>query len=128
MSGQPAGGGHDDTGHDDTGHDDAGQAAGGGAGPGASGPGRGTPLPRGRPRMSVRIGPDAVGERVSVRFRLPEPEPDGPTESEAVGWLRDWRDGVLTIERRDGTHAVIDEGDLVAGRAVPPPPPRRKPR
>ncbi len=75
----------------------------------------------------MRIGPDDVGERVSVRFRLAEPEPGGPTESEAVGWLRDWRDGVLTIERRGGSHAVVDEGDLVAGRTVPPPPRRRSP-
>ncbi len=113
MSGEPTGGGQQDP---------AASTGGSGDAP------RRRPLARGRPRMVVRIGPDDVGERVSVRFRLPEPEAGAPTESEAVGWLRDWREGVLTIERRDGSHAVIDEGDLVAGRTVPPPPPRRRPR
>lgn len=117
MSGEPTGSGPDETG-DGSGAEDRTR--------GLRQPRR--PLPRSRPRMVVRIGPDDVGERVSVRFRLPQPEPGEPAESEAVGWLRAWRDGALTIERRGGTHAVIDEGDLIAGRTVPPPPPRRRPR
>ena len=44
--------------------------------------------------------------------------------TDTLGRLVSWRDGVLTIERRDGTLRDVAEDDLVAGRRVPPPPVR----
>ena len=74
-----------------------------------------------RPRMVVRISPDDVGERVSVRRRIPAREGE-PGHSDVVGYLRSWHDGELAIERRDGTLVQVPEADVVAGRVVPPPP------
>lgn len=86
-----------------------------------------------RARYVVRIAPGGVGQRVSVRSRLPRKDPaaegaDGPTTTDSVGYLRSWRDGVLEIERRDGSLARIAEVDLVAARVVPPAPPARRPQ
>lgn len=39
--------------------------------------------------------------------------------ADVVGVLRSWRDGALTIERRDGTIRRVPEDDLVAARVVP---------
>ncbi|MPZ89054.1 MAG: GNAT family N-acetyltransferase, partial [Nitriliruptorales bacterium] len=81
-------------------------------------------------RYVVRVSPADVGRRVSVRSRLPPQEPGppaapGPTMTDTVGHLRSWRDGVLEIERPDGSLRRIAESDLVAGRVIPPAPPRR---
>ena len=74
---------------------------------------------------AVRITPDDVGRRVSVRVRLPAPAPGGPTMTDTLGILRAWSDGVLEVERRDGQRVRLQEAALVAARVVPPPPPRR---
>lgn len=81
-------------------------------------------------RYVVRITPADVGRRVSVRSRLPAPSgPDpevghSPTTTDTLGYLRVWREGILEIERRDGTVRRIAEDDLLAARVVPPPPAR----
>lgn len=72
-------------------------------------------------RYTVRITPADVGQRVTVRARIPGP---GPTATDTVGVLRSWAGGVLAIERRDGTLAEVAEGDLLAARVIPPQPPR----
>lgn len=77
-----------------------------------------------RGRYVVRITPADVGSRVSVRARIPA-GPGEPSSTDTLGHLRSWRDGVLAVERRDGTMAEIREADLLAGRVVPPAPPRR---
>lgn len=74
-----------------------------------------------RPRLVVRIGPEDVGERVSIRRRIPA-GPGEPQHSDVVGYLRSWQDGSLIVERRDGSAVTIAEADLVAARTVPPPP------
>ncbi len=79
------------------------------------------------PSPLLRIGPADVGERVSVRSRIPA-GPGEPTATDTIGYLRSWEDGVLTIERRDGQLVTLQEEDLIAGRRVPPPPQRRSPR
>lgn len=79
--------------------------------------------PRYHAHMTLRLTPDDVGERVSVRRRLPE-----GAYSDTIGYLESWQDGVLSIRRRDGSIADIGEDTLVAGKVVPPPPPRRRPR
>ncbi len=74
-----------------------------------------------RPRMVVRITPDDVGERVSIRRRIPA-QPGEPKYSDVVGHLRSWQEGQLVVEQRDGTPIRIAEANLVAARTVPPPP------
>ncbi|MDP9406217.1 MAG: hypothetical protein M3O86_06400 [Actinomycetota bacterium] len=68
-------------------------------------------------RYVVRITAGDVGRRVSVRSRTHAP-PGEPGLTDTVGRLSTWTDGVLTIVRRDGTRADIDERDLVAGRIL----------
>lgn len=77
-----------------------------------------------RARLVVRISPADVGRRVSVRSRL---HGEAQAATDALGVLRSWTDGVLVVERRDGTRAVIAEADLLAGRPVPPAPVRPPP-
>lgn len=68
------------------------------------------------------LGHDDVGARVSVRRRLP-----GGGFTDVVGHLVSWRDGVLRVRRADGEEVDVDESSVVAGRPVPPAPPRRRP-
>jgi hypothetical protein len=77
-----------------------------------------------RARYVIRIAPTDVGKRVSVRARIAA-SPGAPSTTDTLGMLRSWEEGLLRIERRDGTTAEIAEGDLLAGRLVPPPPTRR---
>ncbi len=71
-------------------------------------------------RYVVRITPEDVGARITVRSRLTAPE-SGATTTDTVGLLRAWRHGVLEIERRDGSLVRLAEADVVAGRIIPPP-------
>ena len=66
---------------------------------------------------AVRISPADVGQRVSVRVRTHT----DPPLTDAVGWLRSWERGRLTIERRNGTLTQVMEDDLVAGKVLPRP-------
>lgn len=75
-----------------------------------------------RARLAVRISPEDVGSRVTVRARHHGPE---AAAADVVGVLRGWEDGVLTIERRDGTTRTVAQDDLLAGRVVPAAPGRR---
>lgn len=81
-----------------------------------------------RARYVVRITPDDVGQRVSVRAWLEDAAEaaGGPTHTDAIGTLESWQDGVLAIRRKDGTLTTIDEASLVAGKLVPPAPTRRQ--
>lgn len=74
-------------------------------------------------RLVVRITPEDVGSRVSVRSRTHAPE-DQPSATDTIGWLRAWQGGELEIQRRDGEVVRVPEADLLAGRTVPPPPSR----
>ena len=75
-------------------------------------------------RYVVRITPADVGERVTVRSRLPDSvdTDDGPAVTDVIGTLKSWSGGVLQVERRDGTVVDVAEGDLLAAKTVPPPP------
>lgn len=73
--------------------------------------------------MAVKITTSDVGRRVSVRSRLADP--GGPRHTDTVGYLRDWSEGTLRIERRDGSVVSVEEATLVAGRVVGAPPRRR---
>ncbi|MGH8898903.1 MAG: hypothetical protein ACRDZ4_18250 [Egibacteraceae bacterium] len=70
-----------------------------------------------RGRYVVSISPGDVGKRVTVRSRTHAP-PGEPSTTDTVGVLCSWSAGILHIERRDGTVAVIAEVDLLAARAI----------
>jgi hypothetical protein len=76
-----------------------------------------------RAKLVVRITPDDVGRRVSVRARHHGPE---ASTVDVVGMLERWEGGGLTVTRRDGTTAWVADEDLLAGRVVPPAPDRRR--
>ncbi len=69
------------------------------------------------------VTPADVGRRVSVRVRLHD-DPDHAT-TDLLGALLAYADGVLEVDARQGrTH--VPEGDVLASRVVPDPPPRRR--
>ncbi|MET7289696.1 GNAT family N-acetyltransferase [Streptomyces sp. NPDC005573] len=76
-------------------------------------------------RLEVRITPDDVGKRVSVR-QLTDTGTAREKFTDTVGVLTSWDDGVLMITRRDGRTARIAESALVAGKVVPAAPARRR--
>jgi ribosomal protein S18 acetylase RimI-like enzyme len=76
-------------------------------------------------RLKVRITPDDVGKRVSVRT-LDAAGGPGHKFTDTVGVLTSWTGGVLLITRRTGEAVHIAESSLVAGKVVPPAPARRR--
>ncbi|MGH8834373.1 MAG: GNAT family N-acetyltransferase [Actinomycetes bacterium] len=72
-----------------------------------------------RPGYVVRVRPADVGSRVSVRTI------SGERYRDVVGELLSWADGILRIRRRDGSIVDVAENLVVAGKVVPPGPPRR---
>ncbi|GAA3943643.1 hypothetical protein GCM10023085_26970 [Actinomadura viridis] len=74
-------------------------------------------------RLVVSITPADVGQRISLRRRLPTGE-----YSDVVGVLESWSDGRLLIRRRTGEVAEVAEPSMVAAKVVPPQPPPRRPR
>ncbi|MCW2542991.1 MAG: hypothetical protein JWM40_543 [Frankiales bacterium] len=71
-------------------------------------------------RYTIDVGPGDSGIRVTIRRRLPE-----GGLGDVLGQLLSWTDGVLTVQRRDGTNVTIDEQDVVAAKRIPPAPERR---
>ncbi|MFC4050441.1 hypothetical protein ACFOY4_12150 [Actinomadura syzygii] len=75
-------------------------------------------------RLVVTISVADVGQRISLRRRLPTGE-----YSDVVGVLESWSGGTLRVRRRDGEVVDVPETIMVAAKVVPPrPPPRRRPR
>jgi hypothetical protein len=75
-------------------------------------------------RLVVSISQADVGQRVSLRRRLPTGE-----YSDLVGVLESWTGDVLTVRRRTGEQVEVPRDVIVAGKVVPPAPPsRRAPR
>lgn len=70
----------------------------------------------------MRVTPNDVGRRVSVRQRLEGP---GPSATDTVGRLLSWDDDTLRIQRKDGSVAAIPAADLMAGKVIGDQPPRR---
>lgn len=68
-------------------------------------------------RGVVRISPDDVGNRVTVRYRIAR-EGGGPGMTDVVGTLEWWRDGSLAVRRRDGSLVQVAEQLLVAARTI----------
>ncbi|MFI2370988.1 GNAT family N-acetyltransferase [Streptomyces sp. NPDC018833] len=76
-------------------------------------------------RLEIRITPDDVGKRVSVRT-LDTAGGPGAKFTDTVGVLTSWTSGVLLITRRTGETVRIAESSLVAGKVVPGAPARRR--
>ena len=70
------------------------------------------------------LSPADVGRRVVVR-RFLGVEDDRPVYGDVLGILESWAAGRLEIRRRDGELVEVAEDSVVAGKPVPPPPPRR---
>lgn len=79
-----------------------------------------------RARGVVRITPDDVGRRVTVRARIPQHRPGEPSMTDRVGVLESWAEGVLRIRTRDGSLAEVAESALVAARVISAEPPSRR--
>ncbi|MFC4012258.1 hypothetical protein ACFOY2_33840 [Nonomuraea purpurea] len=69
-------------------------------------------------RLVVAITSQDIGARITTRRRVPEGFRD------TVGILVSWEDGLLKIQKRDGTVVEIREESLVAAKVVPAAPPR----
>ncbi|WP_019629548.1 hypothetical protein [Actinomadura atramentaria] len=73
-------------------------------------------------RLVVSISEADVGQRISLRRRLPTGE-----YSDVVGVLESWSGGTLRVRRRTGELAEVEASAMVAAKVVPPaPPPRRR--
>ena len=81
-------------------------------------------------RATPPLGPHVVGHRVVVRRLLPgETGPTGgPALTDATGICESWGDGVVGLRLEDGTLLEIRTEDIVAGKQIPPRPPRRRQR
>lgn len=69
-----------------------------------------------------------IGCRIVVRRQLPPPidgTPPGPRYGDILGILESWTGGVLAVRRAEGELIEINERDVVAGKPIPPRPPRR---
>ncbi len=88
--------------------------------------GPGTPQVGGlRPTYRRRVTADDVGERVSVRHLVDDPD-RGPVPSDVVGRLAAADDEVLLIVDRHGQLHSVESARVLASKVVPPHP-RREP-
>jgi len=70
--------------------------------------------------MVVRFGPADVGRRVTLRRRLLDADPGGPTLGDVVGVLERWSGGSVALRRRTGEVVEVPLLTVVAGRVVAP--------
>jgi hypothetical protein len=81
-----------------------------------------------RYRLEVRLTAADIGQRVVIRWRLPEPQ-EGKHMADVLGILEEADDQSFTVRRgRDGQVVVIPRTSALAGKVVPPAPPPRRPR
>ena len=71
-------------------------------------------------RYAIEVGPGDAGVRVSLRRSLPE-----GGYADVLGMLLSWADGLVRIERRDGSIVEVDAAAVVAAKRIGPPPARR---
>ena len=71
-------------------------------------------------KYAVEVGPGDSGVRISLRRRLPE-----GGLGDVLGVLLSWADGLVRIERRDGSVVEVQASEVVAAKRIPPPPVRR---
>jgi hypothetical protein len=72
-----------------------------------------------KPRHVRRVAPEHVGQRVSLRRWVPDPD-RGPVQSDTVGRLLAWEDDdTLVVVDRSGNGTRLAAGDVVSSRVVP---------
>ena len=71
-------------------------------------------------RYAVEVGPGDSGVRISLRRKLP-----GGGLGDVLGDLLSWADGLVRIQRRDGSIVEVEASKVVAAKRIPPPPARR---
>ncbi len=80
-----------------------------------------------RYRLEVRLTPADIGKRVVIRWRPPGPE-NSNQMTDVLGILEQADGQSFTVRRtRDGQLVVIPRERALAGKAVPPARPRRRP-
>ena len=72
-------------------------------------------------RFTINVGPGDSGIRISLRRTLPE-----GGYGDVLGELLSWTDGVVSVQRRDGSVVAVPEADVVAAKRIPPPPQRKR--
>jgi N-acetylglutamate synthase len=75
-------------------------------------------------RLEVRLTPDDVGQRVVIRWRPPSLDASGQM-TDVVGILEQADGQSFAIRTRDQTLVVIPRTRALAGKVIPPAPPRR---
>jgi hypothetical protein len=78
-----------------------------------------------RYRLVVRLTAADVGQRVVIRWLLPDPDERGRM-TDVLGILEAYDDEGFSVRKRDGQLVVIPRARAVAGKVVPPPPPPRE--
>jgi N-acetylglutamate synthase len=77
-----------------------------------------------RYRLEVRLSPADVGRRVVIRWR--RPAPGGADEvADVIGMLAAADGAAFTVRTAAGESVVIPVDRALAGKTVPPAPPRR---
>ncbi len=66
------------------------------------------------------LGPRHVGQRVVVRYRLPDPAPDGPSMTDVLGELEAYDADGLVVVTEAGEAVRVPAGAVVAAKPVPP--------
>ncbi|MFO7778713.1 MAG: NUDIX domain-containing protein [Nitriliruptoraceae bacterium] len=85
-------------------------------------PGSGTPrIHQLRARYARRVTPEHLGQRVSVRHLLDDPD-RGPIPSDVVGRLVGADDEAMLIVDREGQLTVLDTASVLSSRVIPPHP------
>jgi hypothetical protein len=76
-------------------------------------------------RLVVRLTAADVGQRVVIRWRAPQAD-GGTAMADVVGTLEKADEDAFAVRRtRDGQLVVIPRALALAGKVVPPAPPRR---
>jgi hypothetical protein len=80
-----------------------------------------------RYRLVVRLTAADVGQRVVIRWLLPDPDERGRM-TDVLGILEAYDDEGFSVRTREGRLVVIPRARAVAGKVIPPPPPPRERR
>jgi len=75
-------------------------------------------------RLEVRLTPADVGQRVVIRWRPPSLDASGQM-TDVLGILEEADAGSFAVRTGDGTLVVIPRTRALAGKVIPPAPPRR---
>ena len=78
-----------------------------------------------RYRLEVRLSPADVGQRVVIRWRPTSLDATGQM-TDVLGILEEADDRSFAVRTRDQTLVVIPRTRALAGKVIPPAPPRQQ--